>query len=250
MYCLPSALIGTHCWRSLHRTVESMGWLKRLAARRYRCHRVWILDYVNHCSDGNRSSPTYIKVAKSPDELVKDRSSSVSLVLKFFAVPFAAVACIRQEPNTPEKIYLNLLEGAFVRSSSELEHHGNRMQVFVTLVLSLIVLTVSAEDCTRVYSDRIEKLKSIDGAREAIMMFCDGRAHFKVLTGVEYLMLGVPERWKNRSISVEEIFYYDAIECDEQHEFLELQDTYVRAFNQQMVECLETGRRCCPRQSP
>lgn len=137
-----------------------------------------------------------------------------------------------------------------MRPSIDLEQHGSRTQVFTTLVLSLIVLTVSAEDCTRVYSDRIEKLKSIDGTREAITAFCHGRAHFKALTGVEYLMLAVPDRWKNTSIAVEEIFYHDAIECDKQGEFLELRDTYVRTFNQQMVKCLETGRRCCPKRSP
>ena len=123
------------------------------------------------------------------------------------------------------------------------------MQIFAALVLLLNVLTVSA-DCTRVYSDRVEKLESIDGAEEAITAFCHGRAHFKALTGIEYLMLGVPDRWKNSSIAVEGIFYYDAIECDKQREFLDLQDTHVRTFNQQMVKCLETGQRCCPKRSP
>jgi hypothetical protein len=142
------------------------------------------------------------------------------------------------------------VEEAFVRPASDLEQHGNRMQILATLVLSLIALAVSAGDRTRVYGDRTEKLESIVGVEEAITAFCNGRAHFKALTGVEYLMLGVPERWKNNSIAVEEIFYYDAIECDEQRKFLELQDTYVRTFNQQMVKCLETGRRCCPKRSP
>jgi hypothetical protein len=137
-----------------------------------------------------------------------------------------------------------------MRPSSNLEQRGNTLRRFATLVLLLNVLTVSAEDCTRVYSDRIEKLRSIDEAEEAITAFCRGKAHFKALTGIEYLVLGVPDRWKNSSIAVEGIFYYDAIECDKQREFLELQDTYVRIFNRQMVRCLETGQLCCPKRSP
>ena len=63
MYSLPNAFVGTYCWRSLHTTVESMGWLKGLAKRRYWFHRVWIFDYVNHFDNGIYSSPIH-KIAQ------------------------------------------------------------------------------------------------------------------------------------------------------------------------------------------
>lgn len=134
--------------------------------------------------------------------------------------------------------------------ASDIEQYGNRMRGVVALALLLIALAAPAEECVRVYSDRVKEFKNTDGVKEAITAFCRGGAHFKALSGIEYLMLAVPQRWQNDTIPVEEIFYYDAIECDEQRQFLELQDAYVRAFNQQMVKCLETDRRCCSKRSP
>ena len=106
-----------------------------------------------------------------------------------------------------------------------------------------------ADDCSRTYEKKLMQLEEIDAQREAKEAFCNNNKHFKILIGIEHLMLGVPEKWRDKKIPKEKIFYSDGIKCDEHRFYLEALEKYVINFNLQMVQCLEQPKLCCPDQA-
>jgi hypothetical protein len=120
----------------------------------------------------------------------------------------------------------------------------------LALVLLALMFTMNCQggrtkQCGRDYGNRLQQLQGVDAQQEAKKAFCSDNKHFKVLIGIETLMLGVPEKWRDKGISKKEIVYFDAIQCNEHRHFLEAQDKYVRGFNVQMVGCLELPASCC-----
>lgn len=119
------------------------------------------------------------------------------------------------------------------------------MRITIGLLLLGFAFTAFAEDCTGVYDGKMKQLNNRDPQQEAKKAFCEGKPHLKALSGIEYLLVGVPEDWKNRKIPTEDIFYYDGIRCDEQKLYLDALENYTRQFNIKMVDCLDGKGLCC-----
>lgn len=123
------------------------------------------------------------------------------------------------------------------------------MKMLLRIIILSAIFPVYASDCKDTYSAKLKIMSGNNPTNEATLAYCSGKTKFKALSGIEYLILDVPDRWLKKNINIEELYYQDGIECDEQHQHLNLQDSYVRSFNIQMVKCLESGNACCPNTS-
>lgn len=104
-------------------------------------------------------------------------------------------------------------------------------------------------ECANLYSEKIKVISEKNSSNKAINEYCNGKPNFKAMSGIELLILEVPNHWLKKNIEIDELYYRDGIECDEQREYLKLQENYVRTYNVKMVECLESNKTCCSNKS-
>ena len=120
------------------------------------------------------------------------------------------------------------------------------MKILLNIAILTALFPVHASECVDFYSEKIKIISEINSENEAIHAYCSGEPNFKAMSGIEYLILEVPNHWLKKNIKVEELYYQDGIKCDEQRQHLQLQENYTRVYNIQMVKCLESSNSCCP----
>ncbi len=128
------------------------------------------------------------------------------------------------------------------------EKVGSLAAVRISTVFFLLMTgtAAAADECALRYHELSEEIESRDPALEAILKYCEGKHHFKELSGSENPVPGVPGRFLALPIPRETIVHADVIACDQQSRYLSEFEAYVLEFNQQMASCLENGEECCP----
>ena len=119
------------------------------------------------------------------------------------------------------------------------------MKKLIVIFLISAAITVQANECSISYDKKINQITQSNPVNEAEQSYCNGEIKFKAMSGIEHLVLEVPERLLKENTTIEHVFYLDGILCNKHKKYLELQEKHVRSYNIQMVKCIESDKSCC-----